>query len=130
MCIHARFFHLFIKFLINRGQDEEYGHLKHFEFSYAEWHQGNCRPVAAKNWREWKAELRQLENSFVTESPVAHLWQGESLHWCNRKMQLQQVGTWEHIIYILEFFVSVQNMIITSYNYVLFWVKDQHTDLN
>ena len=76
MCIHAHFFHLFIKFLINRGQDEEYGHLKHFEFSYAEWHQGNCRPVAAKNWREWKAELRQLENSFVTESPVAHLWQG------------------------------------------------------
>ena len=65
------------QFLVDRDQDEGYGHLKHLEFSYAEWHRSHFRPVAAKNWREWKAELRQLENSFIMESPVAHLWQGE-----------------------------------------------------
>ncbi|KAK7111807.1 hypothetical protein V1264_011381 [Littorina saxatilis] len=59
------------------NQEDEYGHLKSLDFSYAEWYQKHSKPINAKNWREWKAELRQRENSFIAESPVAHLWRGE-----------------------------------------------------
>ena len=56
---------------------EEYGHLKQLEFSYAAWSKAHCRPVTAKNWREWKTEMQHREHIAVMESPVAYLWKGD-----------------------------------------------------
>ncbi|KAL8565506.1 hypothetical protein ACOMHN_049482 [Nucella lapillus] len=58
-------------------QEDNKGHLRQLDFSYAEWHKKNFHPVAARNWREWKEGCRQREKSFLIDSPVAHLWQGE-----------------------------------------------------
>ncbi|XP_076442668.1 uncharacterized protein LOC143281321 [Babylonia areolata] len=52
-------------------------HLRQMEFSYAEWYKKNFRPISARNWREWKEIYCHRQKSFLCDSPVAHLWQGD-----------------------------------------------------
>ena len=55
-------------FLSCRNDEEEFGELKKFDFSYQEWLQENNPENKSQNWAEYKSQSRKVIN------PVSYLW--------------------------------------------------------